>query len=117
MKMNMNRASIGMVDYPYALPYGLKPENGILVRDPDTAPNVERIFELASAGQTPEAIAEQLNKDRVASPVEKAPWAAEMVEEILRNPAYAGDWRGFGSLDEALVEPAVFESAQSATAG
>jgi hypothetical protein len=127
MKMNMKRASTERrnavlpgdptVDYPYALPYGLKPEAGSLVRDPETAPTVSRIFDLAGKRVPAAAIAQQLNDDGVASPVEKEPWTAEMIEEILRNPAYVGEWRGFGSLDVALVEPAVFESAQSVAAG
>jgi hypothetical protein len=104
------------VDYPYALPYGLKPEAGVLVRDPETAPVVSRIFARAGEGADAETIAKELNAERIASPVEKQAWTAQLVEQILRNPAYIGEWGGFGKLDAVLVEPAVFESAQASVA-
>jgi Recombinase len=105
------------VDYPYELPYGLKPERGVLVPDEDKAQVVTRIFTSAGNGESAETIANALNDDDVESPFTGQPWTAEMIEAILRNPAYVGEWGGFGRLEKALVEPEVFESAQASAAG
>ena len=77
-------------DYPYALPYGFRPHQGALVRDDKEAPIVAEIFESAAAGRKPAEIAETLNGRPVPSPEEKQPWTAQMIEDILRNPAYVG---------------------------
>ncbi len=105
------------VDYPYTLPYGLRPEKGVLVKDEKKAPIVTQIFTLAGEGADATRIAETLNAQGVESPVKDQEWTAGIVEAILQNPAYVGDWGGFGRIEEALVEPAVFESAQSSAAG
>jgi hypothetical protein len=104
------------VDYPYALPYGLRPEKGVLVPEDEEATVVKQIFDLAGQGGEPAQIAETLNGQKVEAPSEDSKWTPELIEEILRNPAYIGEWGGFGRVEQPLVEPEVFESAQSSAA-
>jgi hypothetical protein len=101
------------IDYPFALPYGLRPEQGVLVPDKQTAPVVTEIFERARKGEEPGTIAQALNDQKIAPPERAKEWTPEAIEAILRNPAYMGDWGGFGRVEEALVGPELFESAQS----
>jgi Recombinase len=104
------------VDYPYALPYGFQPEQGVLVPDEKKAAIVTEIFRAAASGQKPPQIAETLNARKVPPPEEEQEWTAELIEAILRNPAYVGEWGGFGRLEEGIVEREAFESAQSVAA-
>lgn len=101
------------IDYPFTLPYGLRPDQGVLVPDKDKAPIVTQIFERAGNGEEPAEIAKALNSQEVEPPEGATQWTPETIEAILRNPAYMGDWGGFGRIEEALVEPELFESAQS----
>lgn len=58
--------------------------------DPDTAPNVERMFTLCSEGVTLRRIAEHLNADSIPSPMGTRIWSFTTVRRILANDAYRG---------------------------
>jgi site-specific DNA recombinase len=76
----------------------------ILVRNPETAPYVDLIFDLYDKGHSYREIAEKLNRDGVDSPSyyywkkfrpDKPPsrenkWVATSVRAIIKNPRYSG---------------------------
>ncbi|SRR5712691_419447 len=99
-------------DNPFTLPYGLKPERGVLVPDEEKAKVVRRIFETAGRGRSPVDIAQTLKTEKVPPPEGATEWTAEAVETILRNRAYIGDWGGFGRVEQTLVDADLFESVQ-----
>ena len=84
-------------------PYGLRrdPENhGHLIIDPETAPTVKLIFELAANGYGSMKIAKYLLEHkipitRVREPIESDvryySWGGARINKILRNPVYKGD--------------------------
>ena len=57
--------------------------------DPDTAPTVQRIFNLAEAGHGILDITRTLNDEGIANPTGR-PWSKNGVHIILRNEAYTG---------------------------
>lgn len=62
--------------------------------NPQTAPVVRRIFELASAGEPIRAIAARLDAEGIPTPLPSAKglgWAPETIRRILRHPAYCGE--------------------------
>ena len=84
-------------------PYGLQrdPENhGHLIIDPETAPTVKLIFDLATNGCGQMKIAKYLLDHtipitRVREPIESDvryySWSGSRISKILRNPVYKGD--------------------------
>jgi Recombinase len=101
------------IDYSFTLPYGLRPERGVLVPDEQKARFVVQIFEQAGKGDDPGRIAKTLDELHAPPPDPEKGWAPDEIETILRNPAYVGDWGGFGRVAKPLVEPELFQSAQS----
>ncbi|HVZ93869.1 MAG TPA: recombinase family protein [Phycisphaerales bacterium] len=92
-----------VVDTPAPHPQRQKAAAGIRLRtlepDPDTAPVVRRIFEMADAGFGYRAIATVLESEGIPSPGEVGPtkhprsagiWAGSAVRAILCNPRYTG---------------------------
>ena len=86
----------GLVIVP---PYGYKKENGDMIPDPDTAPVIKKIFEMAYNRSTPAQIADYLNIIHALSPSEghstrrkivNSIWTRDNVRRILKNPAYMG---------------------------
>lgn len=76
-------------------PYGYMKENGIMVPNPDTAPVVEKIFEMAKDGSTPSQISNYLNIMKIDSPSAHRKmcdpmWNRDKVRRILKNPVYTG---------------------------
>ena len=86
----------------FSAPYGyvVDPDNNTrLVLDPQAAPVVRRIFDMALAGVLPAAIAATLNEDGVPTPFVARGlrvsngedlWGRETVCKILRNEAHTG---------------------------
>lgn len=71
--------------------YGyMKNENGELVRNPDQAAVVSRIYELYLDGKSFTGIIEQLAADHVPSPRGSERWSKKAVETILTNVKYTG---------------------------
>ena len=63
--------------------------------DPDVAPNVRRMFDMAEAGNGTLEIIRTLNNEGIASPRGKL-WARTTVHFVLTNEAYTGTLvRGF----------------------
>lgn len=102
------------VDFPFTLPYGYRPEKGILEPDGKRAELVRRIFKDAAEGHSVEDIAENLNgdsNDPVLLPEGDETWAPTFVEGVLRDRAYLGEWSGIGSV-RPIVDLGTFEDAQ-----
>lgn len=71
--------------------YGYKKsEDGELVRDPDQAAVVSRIYELYLGGKSFSGIIEELAADHVPSPRGSERWSKKAVETILTNVKYTG---------------------------
>ncbi len=67
-----------------------------LALDPDTAPVVRRIFDLALAGNSLRSIAAALAADAIPSPDGKPTWSITTIRRILLNPVATGTavaWR------------------------
>ena len=90
-------------------PYGYqkdKHDKNHLVIDPNTAPIVHRIFEMAAFGCSSANIAKSLNEQKISSPAvyrcqkyphlklanytQKKAWSASTIRKILKNPVYRG---------------------------
>jgi len=102
------------VDFPFTLPYGYRPEKGILEPDGKRAELVRRIFKEAAEGQSTQNIAERLNSDSndpVLLPEGEKTWTSAFVETVLRDRAYLGEWSGIGSVRQ-IVDLGIFEDAQ-----
>jgi len=105
------------LDYPYTLPYGLLPQQGVLVPDEEKAVIVTMIFERAAQGDTPAQIAERLKAEKVEPPAGADEWTPEAIEAILSNPVYVGEWGGVGRVEKPLIDAQLFSSAQPSEAG
>jgi DNA invertase Pin-like site-specific DNA recombinase len=70
-------------------PDGRRGWDGALEPDPTTAPDVRWMFEQATTGTPPRAIALTLNL-RGMRTTQGAPWSARTVIRLLRNPVYVG---------------------------
>ena len=92
-----------LIDTGVAHPNRAKASVGARLRtlepDPETAPVVQRIFELSDAGVGFRSIAQRLEADGIASPGETGPlrhprsagvWGGSAVRAILVNPRYLG---------------------------
>jgi hypothetical protein len=102
------------IDFPFTLPYGYRPEKGVLEPDGARADLVQQIFKDAAEGHSLENIAERLNKDSndpVLLPEGETTWTPAVVESVLRDRTYLGEWSGIGSVRE-IVDPGTFENAQ-----
>ena len=86
-----------------------------LAVDPDTAPVVQRMFELCLLGESLRGIARRLTADGVRLPSGRAPYAA-LVQTILLNPVYTGTrvWSRTRSPSTGLAEPVEIEGAHPA---
>lgn len=72
-------------------PYGyLRDENLKLYPDPETAPVVRMIFEMAASGLGRVQISHKLYELGIPSPSGNPRWERTMISEILRNPVYLG---------------------------
>jgi site-specific DNA recombinase len=73
-----------------------KPVKLRLVIDPETAPVVRRIFDLALGGQSLRGIGKALDADAILTPDGKTRWNQSTIRRILLNPIYTGTavaWR------------------------
>lgn len=66
--------------------------DGELEPDPETAPIVQRIFQLRDEGESLRSIAERLNNDDVDTK-SGGQWHASTVKYVLDNPKYEGQLR------------------------
>ncbi|WP_018132704.1 recombinase family protein [Effusibacillus pohliae] len=72
-------------------PYGyLRDENLKLYPDPESAPVVKMIFDMALKGEGRKAIANKLTDLGIPSPAGKSRWDLSTISEILKNPVYLG---------------------------
>ena len=76
-----------------------KKERASFVPDPDTAPVVDRIFEMTPKRMDAVQIARQLNKEGITGPGSKG-WGKGTVGKVLTKEAYAGT-RVWGITSEA----------------
>ena len=86
------RFADGKVMVPYSSLLGYKKgEDGNLAIDETQAPTVRRIYARFLEGATPQAIAEELTSDAIATPRGKTRWSASTIRSILSNEKYKGD--------------------------
>jgi DNA invertase Pin-like site-specific DNA recombinase len=81
----------GRTPYGYLREYRLTSRGRELVgqvKDPETAPVVERIYSEITQGRSLRAIAAALNAEGIAAPA-GGKWAAQNVRDLALNPAYA----------------------------
>lgn len=91
MKRGM-RARFAMGIPKWSQTYGLKKEGDDLwVPDPDTAPVVRRIFDMAAEGNPTSTICRTLMDEGIPGPAEGKNWYPHTVSLILRNEKYIGD--------------------------
>jgi hypothetical protein len=100
------------VEYPFSLPYGLRPEGGVLKPDEERAEVVKRIFEDAKSGESIEHLVDVLRKENAPPPEEAREWTTPLVRQVLTNEAYAGRWGGIGRV-EAIVSEDDFDAVQA----
>jgi site-specific DNA recombinase len=102
-----------------AAPFGYRYDNQRLVPVPDEAPYARRIFEAFLEGRGKQAIADELNQAG-AKTRRTGVWTIWSVDDVLRNPTYAGalqwDTHGDAHLQagqhEPIVEPRVWDDVQ-----
>lgn len=95
-------------------PYGFHAPSraGVLEPDPDTAPIVRRIFDLAAQGKNPSRIARVLNHEQIPSKRGKE-WSRQAVHWIITNRAYIGEREGVKRAHEAIVSRKTFDDVQA----
>jgi hypothetical protein len=98
------------IDYPLTLPYGYRPGKGVLEPDGEKADIVRQIFSDAVEGHSPEKIAARLAEVKPL-PEGLETWTPELIEQLLRDKTYIGEWSGIGSVTP-LVERDQFDDAQ-----
>lgn len=98
------------------VPFGYRTDDATkqLVVHPAEAAVMRRLFELASSGSRPQAIADQFNFEKVVGARgQMGGWTARQILKLLSNQTYTGTIHdGTGILPgrhEAFVTPAVFE--------
>jgi hypothetical protein len=103
----MGRGGNRAPNFTVQLPWGYRSNKGRLEPTEDAAPKIEKIFDLAAAGERPDAIAQAVDVDELP---------ADRIRSILQDPAYAGVWLTVGDLKPA-VSPARWVEAQDAVGG
>ncbi len=99
-------------------------DKGQLEADPETAPVVQQIFELAASGLSTRSIATRLNDGGVQQPKDtpnknKGPfpgWNAATIRNILKAPRYTGK-ATYGSARTPMQSPALVDAAVFAKVG
>ncbi|HCB07318.1 MAG TPA: hypothetical protein DEQ43_24230 [Nocardioides bacterium] len=101
--------------------YGLRTDaDGVIERDPDTWPVVERIFrEYVHENLGQKTIAQNLNHAGHAGPGKgknARPWSVSAVSRVLRNRAFIGELKyrtiWLDGAHDPLMDPDLFEAAQ-----
>jgi site-specific DNA recombinase len=95
------------------VPYGYGSEGGILEPVPELIAVVRRIFEDARDGHTPGRIARGLNREGIPS-AQGGEWSPQVIRQILRNPAYAGERHEVKQAHPAIVSKRLFNAANAA---
>ena len=98
---------------PFGYRYG---EGGVFVPVPDEAAAVTELFHRFAAGTNKQDLATWLNEAGLRGRKGR-PWTRWSVDDLLRNPTYAGalGWEGRLQADRhpAIVPPDVFEAVQA----
>lgn len=100
--------------------YSADPLSHQLVVQATAAPVVKRMFEMASAGVPPSAIATWINAQGDDNPRVldgRRPWTSKAVLRVLRNRAYLGRMGMVDDAHDALVDEELFGKAGLAVDG
>jgi Recombinase len=73
---------------------------------------VRRIFRLAKEGDSPGAIARELNREGIRSPQSKS-WLPVAVRGVLRNPVYVGERYGVKKAQPTIVSRQFWNAVQA----
>jgi len=100
------------------VPYGYRRENKRLVPDPETAPNVQRIFEMFDRVGKPKRIVRMLNEQGILRDAAKGRrWHTPSLANFLRNVVYIGRVKlreeSFPGVHEPLVTREVWDRVQA----
>lgn len=108
-------------------PFGYRrTENKLIEEDPETAPVVRQMFDLAAGGLGAKAIGLRLDEMGIRPPMVDHPrrkgqfanWNWSTIHKILRNPRYIGNG-SYGGIEmpcPAIVDPLVFKQVQDGVA-
>ena len=92
-----------------------------LIHDPETAPTVRLIFDLALTGVSLRQISDRLAAKGIQAPSGAARWQPSSLREILLRPTYAGTLLAYAATEQPVLLPGVAEpivtAAEFAAAG